>query len=102
MPRRSSSPASTCWRVLPNVVLHWKLLEDQYVVYNGGSGHTHVLDPIAALLIQQLTERCCETAELVQRIEALLNLEATEELSTKLQQTLWQLDELGLVEPLIS
>jgi len=102
MPRRSSSASCARWRTPPGVVFHWKLLEDQYGVYNSGSGHTHVLDPIAALLVQQLTERCCETAELVQRIAALLNLETTEEFSNELQQTLSELDELGLVEPLIS
>jgi len=32
-----------------------------YVVYNSGSGHTHVLNPIAALALQQLTERNLET-----------------------------------------
>jgi len=90
------------WQTPPSVVFHWKLLEDQYVVYNSGSGHTHVLDPIAALLVQQLNERCCETAELVQRIASLLNLETTEEFSNELQQTLSELDELGLVESLIS
>jgi len=89
------------WRTPPSVVFHWKRLEDQYVVYNSGSGHTHVLDPVAALLVQQLTERCCDTAELVQRIAALLNLEATEEFSSELQQTLSELDELGMIEPLI-
>jgi PqqD family protein of HPr-rel-A system len=67
-------------------------------VYNSGSGHTHVLDPIAVLLLGQLTDRSCETAELVEMIGTLLNLEATEELDTKLQQSLWQLDELGLIE----
>jgi PqqD family protein of HPr-rel-A system len=100
MPRASSNFGAR-WRT-PRVALHWKLLEDQYVVYNSGSGHTHVLDPVAALVIQQLTERCLETTELVQRIGTLLGLEPTEEFSTELHQTLSELDKLGLVEPLIS
>ena len=72
------------------------------MVYNSGSGHTHVLDPVAALLIQQLAARSCETTELIERIAALLNLDVDEELRARLQQTLSQLDELGLVEPVIS
>ena len=102
MPKSSGIPANTRWRALPQAVLYWKVLEDQYVVYNDGSGHTHVLDPIAALLIQQLTDECCETAELVRRLGALLNVDPTEELDAKLEQTLWQLDELGLVESVVS
>jgi PqqD family protein of HPr-rel-A system len=77
-------------------------LEDMYVVYNSGSGHTHVLNPIAALVVQQLTERNLETSELLQRIGAVLSLEATEEFNDELHQTLSDLDKLGLVEPLIS
>ena len=94
-----STSVRTWWRTVPHNDLHWRLLEEQYVVYNSGSGHTHVLDPIAALLLRQLTDRCCETTELVEGIGTLLNIEATEELRTKFQQSLWQLDELGLIEP---
>ena len=90
------------WRVVPLSNLHWRFLELQYVVYNSGSGHTHVLDPVAALIIQQLTEGWHESEELVGRIATLLNLNVDEELRTRLQQTLSQLDELGLVERVIS
>ena len=100
MPRSRSIATNTRWRVLPDVVLYWKLLGDQYAVYNNGSGHTHVLDPIAALLIEQLTDQCYETGELVQRVAFLLNLEATKQLHTELEQTLWRLDELFLIESL--
>ena len=101
MPRPSSS-LGVRWQTPPSVALHWKLLEDQYVVYNSGSGHTHVLDPVAALVVQQLAEHCLETSELVQRIGMLLSLETTEEFNNELHQTLSELDKLGLVEPLIS
>ena len=102
MLRSSNIPTSIRWRLVPHANLYWKLFDDQYVVYNDGSGHTHVLDPIAALLIQQLTERSSETRELVQRIAFLLNLEATEDLHAELERTLWQLDELFLVESVTS
>ena len=90
------------WRIGPETDLRWKLLGNQYVVYNCGSGDTHVLDPIAALLIQQIQERCFESDALADRVGALLNLEATEDLYCKLQETLSQLDRLGLIEPVIS
>ena len=53
-------------------------------------------------MIQQLTEGWHESEELVGRIATLLNLNVDEELRTRLQQTLSQLDELGLVERVIS
>ncbi len=90
------------WRSVPNVVLHWKLWEDQYVVYNSGSGHTHVLDPVAALLVRQMTESCCEASDLLRQIATLLDIEITEEFHSRLCRTLWQLEELGLVEVVTS
>ena len=96
------TPVDIGWRVIPKTDLRWRLLEGQYVVYNSGSGDTHVLDPIAALLIQQLTGRCYKSKELAEQIGMLLNIEVTEELHTKLQQTLWQLDEKRLIEPATS
>jgi hypothetical protein len=69
-PRNAPGPAgTTCWRAVTLSDLRWRFLEGQYVVYNSGSGHTHVLDPIAALMIQ-LTEERCQTTELVERVAA--------------------------------
>jgi PqqD family protein of HPr-rel-A system len=71
-------------------------------VYNGISGHTHVLDPVAALLIQVLTDNSCETAELAKRLGELLRVDVTEAFCSKLENTLSQLDDVGLIEPVTS
>jgi PqqD family protein of HPr-rel-A system len=94
----SVHPVPTLWRRLSGSDLHWRFLDEQYVVYNNGSGYTHVLDPLSALLIQQLTERGCTATELIKGVGVLLNLEATDPLLTNLPQTLGQLAELGLIE----
>jgi PqqD family protein of HPr-rel-A system len=99
---RASSSSGARWQTPSCITLHWKRLEEHYIVYNSGSGHTHVLDPVAVLVIQQLAERCLETTELVQQVAGLLGLETTEEFSNELRQALSELDKLGLVEPLIS
>jgi PqqD family protein of HPr-rel-A system len=98
MPLPMSGPDNPSWRIVPGFDLHWKHLEDRYLVYNSGSGHTHVLDPIAALLMQQLAERPARSAELVQRMSTLLNYEAMGEFHETLEQTLRQLADLGLIE----
>jgi PqqD family protein of HPr-rel-A system len=101
MVRSSTIPNRFRWQAVPHIDLHWRFLEEHYLLYNSGSGHTHVLDPIAALLVRQITDRCRETTELVEGIGELLNLEPTEEFRTSLQQTLWQLEALGLIESVI-
>jgi PqqD family protein of HPr-rel-A system len=76
--------------------------EEQYVVYNSGSGHTHVVDPIAALLVQQVTVGSGDDNKLVRDMAVLLNLEASEEFREKLERTLEKLAELGLIEAVVS
>ena len=78
--------------------LHWRLLDEQFVVYNSGSGHTHILDPVAALIIHRIIEQPSETNELIRQIASLLNLDATEEVRDNLYRTLLNLEELGLLE----
>jgi len=78
--------------------LHWRLLDEQFVVYNSGSGHSHILDPVAALIIHRIIEQPSETDELIRQIASLLNLDATEEVRDNLYRTLLNLEELGLLE----
>ena len=73
-------------------------MDEQFVVYNSGSGHTHILDPVAALIIHHIIEQPSETDELIRQIASLLNLDATEEVRDNLYRTLLNLEELGLLE----
>src|SRR5262245_23068008 len=86
------------WRAVSRTNLHWKFWDDYYVVYNSGSSHTHLLDPVAALLVHEITEDCRVTSEIIEHVAAQLHVELTEDQYQKLQQTLWQLDGLGLIE----
>jgi PqqD family protein of HPr-rel-A system len=77
--------------------------EEQYVVYNSGSGHTHLLDPIAALLVQKITARpSYHDEDFLQDMAALLNLDASVEFREKVEMTLSKLAELGLIEAVVS
>ena len=97
-PGSSRPPRGANWRVTPQINLRWKLLEGHYVVYNIGSGDTHVLDPIAALVFRQLCRYSLEIAELAELVGALLELEVTDELRGNVEETLVQLGQLGLIE----
>jgi PqqD family protein of HPr-rel-A system len=87
------------WQPVDCFRLHWRVWDDQYVVYNDGSGHMHVLDPVAALIVQKIHESPCRTDELIQQIATLLGIEATEKVRETLIHTLWNLGELEIVEP---
>ena len=68
------------------------------MVYNVGSGSTHVLDPVAALLVKEVLDHSSETDALIDRVAKRLAVEMTEELHNTLLTTLHTLDRLGLIE----
>ena len=94
--------ANTRWRVPQNAEFHWKRWEDSFALYHSGSGQTHVLDPLAALLIQLIGEGPRTTSELLQQMVAQLEVDASQEFQEELQQTLWRLDALGLIEAVVT
>jgi PqqD family protein of HPr-rel-A system len=85
------------WRTVSLADLHWRVWEEQYVVYNDLSGHTHLLDPMAALILREIDEYC-ETAELVERLAALLEVKVDDDLRGSIERTLAELDKLYLIE----
>jgi PqqD family protein of HPr-rel-A system len=92
----------TRWRLLQNADFHWKRWDDVFTLYNSGSGQTHVLDPLAVLLIQLIGEGSRNTSELLQQMVAQLDVDASQEFREKLQETLSQLDALGLIEAVVA
>src|SRR5215831_2802435 len=86
------------WSIVSNCTLHWKMWEDECVVFNSGSGQTHVLDPIAAILIREINEGRIGSEALMCRVAKLLDVDLTTDVRTTFQATLWYLDELSLIE----
>jgi PqqD family protein of HPr-rel-A system len=95
--RQSGFPLN--WCVVPGASLRWKIWDDHCVVFNGVSGQTHLLDPVGGLLLRSIEEGCSDSEELFRRLAELLDVELTAEVRSTLEQMLWQLDELGLIEP---
>ena len=85
-------------KIVPDATLHWKIWDDQCLVFNSASGQTHLLDPIPALLVRQIDEGCGDSEELFLRTAKVLDLDLTSHVRTTLQQILQQLDALGLIE----
>ena len=86
------------WSVVTPEALHWKMWDDDCVVFNATSGQTHVLDPVLALLIRQIDTGCNNTDELLNQTTRLLGVELTEEIRESLRQMLHQLEQFSLIE----
>lgn len=90
-------PRSTRWATCP---LLWKQWGDEPVVYNVSSGNTHLISPIAAKILRQLTRQPSTSETLAQEIASEVDLESDQELLDRIEGLIHDFDELGLVKPI--
>ena len=93
-----SCPEDARWKVNPAFPLHWHVWDDEFVVYNTGSGDTHLLDPVAAEVLQSLEIESADLPELIDRVAASLRIEPDSKFSAYLEQLLSDLHKLGLIQ----
>jgi PqqD family protein of HPr-rel-A system len=86
------------WRNPPYCRLHWQSWEDEFVVYNSGSGSTHLLDLVAAETLKILEKQSATLPELVGILASLFKIEPNAELYRHLEKLLLELEKLELLE----
>jgi PqqD family protein of HPr-rel-A system len=84
--------------VSTGVRLHWRSWEDEFVVYSSGSGNTHLLNTVAAKVLQILEREPTNLSELVEKVAATLEIEPSSELFAHLEKSLSDFCRLGLIE----
>lgn len=87
------------WRVKFGPALRIRAWDDEYVVFNPLSGHTHVLDLVSGFIIDTLTLAPTSTGMLCERVAHWLELDPDAALIAKVQGLLAALADQGLIEP---
>jgi PqqD family protein of HPr-rel-A system len=93
-----TSIETAIWKVPSKFQLHWRSWDDEFVVYNNGSGDTHLLDPLAAQALQGLVREQASLSELTVKVANSLEIEPDSELSAYLERLLSDFYKLGLIE----
>ena len=88
------------WKISDGSKLVWKLWDDEYVVFNVGSGDTHLLDSIAAETLGQLERSPAHVSELIHRVSTALEASPSPELAARVEQLVAEFAALGLVDRL--
>jgi PqqD family protein of HPr-rel-A system len=86
------------WRAASGSSLHWHSWDDEFIVYDSGSGQTHLLDPIAAETLKILEAVYASDDELFQLVAESLRIKPNGELASYLEKLLPKLERLGLIE----
>ena len=89
---------STRWRAMSGYTLHWHSWGDEHIVYNTGSGDTHLFNDFAVLILRTLQDKSATLGELSQLCATSFNLDEDEELHEQLNELLVELDRLGMIE----
>jgi PqqD family protein of HPr-rel-A system len=87
------------WRVPPGTEFRWRSWEDEFLVYHGESGDTHLLNPVAASALRFLEHTAATAEDLAAHVASELGLAPGEALAGEMKTLLETFDELGLVEP---
>lgn len=88
----------SAWRLNPAVALHWRLLDDQWLVFDAASGGTHQLEPLhAAALMAFETGQAMDLPALLAQVQTDLDL--PDLAMAHLVAALRQLEQLDLLLP---
>ena len=87
-----------CWQAVDG--LHARVWEDEGVIYDEFSGHTHLVTSFAAATLTQLRQQQAPlpTGYLAAQLAETLALERNEEFDAALAANLNEFERLGLVE----
>ena len=87
------------WMVPAEVQLEWRTWGESSVVFNQASGDTHLLDSVAAEVLERLETRSASIDELCERFRELMEPppDTDHDLSPHIQTLVAKLEDLGLI-----
>ncbi len=86
------------WRLNPLASLHWRCWNDEWAVFDVGSGQTHQLDTLTAVTLMMLEAHPAGLPDLVSRLAQELLLPGDQTLQAALAAVLARLQGAGLIE----
>ena len=89
---------SARWRAISGFTLYWYSWGHEHIVYNAGSGDTHLFNEFAALILSILQDKIATVDELSQLCATSFRQDEDEELRVQLNELLFELDRLGMIE----
>ena len=88
------------WQLVEGIHLSWRIWDEEFVVYNHGSGDTHLLDEPAAVTLHLFETKPdpVNLEDVVFRLTDIFEAESSEDLYAHGQDILFNLQRLGLIE----
>ena len=90
--------ACTRWSLNPLAALHWRCWDEEWVLFDAGSGQTHQMDPVAAATLMAIEAGPVSMLELLSEVALNLSVENAADLEEFVLPIVDQLIRLGLIE----
>jgi PqqD family protein of HPr-rel-A system len=87
------------WRVKPLCSFHWRRWGDEWLIFDEGSGDTHHMDGVSAVVLMCLDAAPCDLSELSEQVSVETDLPQGEDLSRAVASVVERFSGLGLIEP---
>jgi PqqD family protein of HPr-rel-A system len=88
------------WQATTPKLVTWAHWDDDYSLFNGSTGETHLLSELPAEVLRQLSQGPLTKAALTSILAQLCEVEETPDWSDKIVGILRELAELELIEPI--
>lgn len=98
MVQHTDSPGAVAWHLNALASLHWRCWNDEWAVFDVGSGQTHQMDTLTAVTLMMIESAALDHSELVSRVAEELLIASPTELSDALNGVLECLLTAGLIE----
>lgn len=86
------------WRTNPSSSLRWRTWDDEWVVYDTGSGQTHLLDSFSAAVLGLIDSMSAPESELLATVSEHLSAAERASAPEALALVLRRLQDIGLAE----
>ena len=100
--RRTPSEERTRWAVPDPNALVWRTWDDEFLVYNTASGQTHYFNLLAGEALRSLEAEAADVCELIRRLANQFEIAEDSPPLQMIDRLICELDELGLIAPLVS
>ena len=90
------------WRLSRGSSLTWKAWDDEYVVFNVGSGSAHLLDALTGEALAVLEREEADANRVTREVAAELGVEPSDELQRRIEAAIAQLHRVDLIESVAS
>jgi len=91
-------PLNPKWQLADENAFLFRSWDDEFVVYNGATGDTHLLGLVAAQVMVKLQQTPTDAVSLAEWVAPLLQTEADDEFMFVIEQILIDFDSLGIIE----